>query len=152
MTTASQAAPLVPEDWDYDNSEISQFTNDAATAGAVAWDLISHSQGLGPDLLRARRSNAPEGFESEDMFGFLFDLVELAAEIGFVYGKIDKAGFAPTWEGARLTSIDLARAIAALVREPLVENGQPFDPTYRARIADFEGHPARKAAIPLTAA
>ena len=103
-----------------DGDAISLYTTKAAAAGSVAWAVLTHSQGLGPDIARmigplSARRPLPKGMDSEDVYGFLWELVEAAAEIGYVMAQIETGGFDRQWPGARLRTSDLARAMS-LVR------------------------------------
>ena len=138
MTTAT--ASLTPmEDWD--NEPLFPYVTPARAAGAVAFTLLAHSANLGPDIVRVRHAAEPDGLESDDMFGFLWDLIQDAAEIGYTMAQIKTDGFGLPYEGAEVRTSDMARAIAALLRRDLVEDGQPFDPEYREK-RDSEGKAA----------
>ena len=131
MTTATaRITPL--EDWDTES--VSAYVTPAAAAGGVAFTLLAHSAGLGPDMVRLRHATPPDDLESEDLFAFMFDLIEDAAAIGYTMAQIKTDGFASPYDGADIKTSDMARAIAALLRTPTVEDGQAFDPEFRQRI------------------
>jgi hypothetical protein len=128
VTTAP--APITPlSEWD-DETPQQEYTTPRHAAGGVAWDLLTHEQGIGADIARIRMLALPEGAASEDMHGFLWDLITEAGEIGYIVAQIDIRGFDLPFDGAKLRTSDMARAVAALMRRQVVETDQPFQPDW----------------------
>lgn len=147
MTAATQKIEPMSN---FDTDPIDNYSTKAALAGHVAWDVLTHSQGDGPDIARmtgpeGNRRPLPKGMDAEDMWTFVFDLVTSAGEIGYAVAQIETAGLERRWEdAAKLRTVDLARAVAGLLRIDLVEDDEAFDPGWLARVnAEYE---ARKAA------
>jgi hypothetical protein len=133
MTTAT--APIEPlSEWDTDDTD--GFITKAAAAGFVTWNVLTHSAASGPDIARlvgpeGHRHPRPKGLDAEDLYQFLYDLITEAGEVGYTLAQIDTRGFEP--KAQKLRTVDLARAVAALLRIDLVEDGATFDPDYRAK-------------------
>ena len=128
MTTKARApwdgTPF--SDW-ADSDQAEQYTSPKALAGWTAWHVLTHSQLLGPDMARVERTQLPKGCAAGDTWEFLNDIVTAAAELGVRFAQI-----APSID-PKLTSTDVARALAALEGLAVVEDDQPFDPEYRAK-------------------
>lgn len=102
------------------------YTSGSGFAEAVAWTLLTHSARDIADLALVLRLPRPEGLEAEDMWSFVFELVESAATIGYLTAKIEPAaGEAPRWEenGKLYLSVEaVARAVGALIGTKLIED------------------------------
>jgi hypothetical protein len=138
MATATAALePISP--WDADDP-VTDYSTRAAAAGSVAWAALTHSQTHGPDIARivgpeGNRSELPAGADAEDVYQFLYDLIQDAAEIGYATAQVELSGFGPAYGPSKVRTGDLARAVAALLRMDLIEDGQTFDPKYREAMA-----------------
>lgn len=151
IAIAQGLAPL--SEWDHE--PIDAYTTKAGAAGSVAWNVLTHSQGAGPDIARmvgpeGHRRPGPKGMDAEDVWQFVWELVGDAAEIGYVLAQIETSGFDRQWEGAKLRTSDAARAIAALLRIDLIEDGQTFDPEWRTKL-DAQWQAERAARKPVAA-
>lgn len=123
-------------DWDHEPTDA--WTTPGRLAGSVAWNILTHSQGAGPDITRmigpeGNRRPLPEGFDSEDAWAFVYELIEDAGEIGYTVAQIETRGFALPWETGKLRCSDLSRAVAALLRIETVETDEAFDPEWLAK-------------------
>jgi hypothetical protein len=144
METAT--APLTPMSERDTENTISQHRDDESIAGGVAWELLVHDAAFGPNLARLVSIPVPDGLDldDEDIEGALFALLTEAAQIGYRMARLDLSPF----DRKQVTTSDVARALAALLHRPTVEDGQPFDLEYlnkRAAAADAEYRQSVKA-------
>lgn len=117
----------------WDDEDLGNHTTPMHGVASVAWQVLMHSQEQGPDIARVKRMPLAPDMDAEDMHGFLFDLVERAAEIAYVASKIDRTGFELPWDRGRVTVEDMGRAVAALMRIDVVDDETAFDLDYRAK-------------------
>ena len=132
MTTAT--APVEPiAEWEDD--PFAGHGTRASAAGAVAWNVLTHSQSDGADIARIigpthERTPLPVAMDAEDMWQFVFDLIQEAAWVGYTVAQIDTSGLDRPWAGAELRTSDVARAVAALLRKDVIETNDTFDPEW----------------------
>lgn len=127
MATATAPAPMTPCEGRDEDTTLAQYRDGPAIAAGIAWDLVVHDPGLGPDLARVRPIELPHGADHEDMAYFLWELVGDAARAGYLVAKLDLSAL----DAQTITSADLSRAVAALLGRETVEDGATFDPESR---------------------
>jgi hypothetical protein len=136
---AIATAPLTPMSERDTENTISQYRDDESIAGGVAWELLAHDPAFGPDM--ARLDSVPGqdqmDLDGENIQGALWGLITEAGRIGYRMARLDLTPFDRT----EVSTSDVARALAALLHRPTVEDEQPFDLEYlekRAAAADAE--------------
>jgi hypothetical protein len=133
MTTTN--APVeAASDWADETAD--EYSSLSHFAGDVAWKLLTHSRADAPDLARVMHLPRPDGLDAEDMQLVMWQAITGAGRIGYLAGKIDVAGFTvPRWgEDGRITTEQVARAIAAMLSIPLVDDTPDRRGGLRARI------------------
>ena len=128
---AIETAPLTPLSERDTEDTLSEYRDDVAIAGSVVWELLVHDPVYGPDLARLAMIPTPKrlDLDADDVYAAMWDLITEAAELGYTMAKLDLTPF----DGAKVTSADVSRALAALLHRPTVEDGQPFDLEYRTK-------------------
>lgn len=125
MVTATEPAPVGPVDI-WEGERVAAYSSMAAAAGSIAYNLLEHSARDGADITRVSNAERVNGLEADDMATFVWDTIQDAAAIGYMTAQINVK------DDPDLTIEALARAVAALMGKPLIEQGQTFEPQVKS--------------------
>lgn len=123
--TATAPAEITPVDgWGALDGET--YTSPSGFAEAVAWTVLTHSERDASDLALVLKLPRPKGLEAEDMWTFVFELVEQVATIGYLTAKIEPAAKETPRFGEDYKpymSVEaVGRAVAALIGIKVIED------------------------------
>lgn len=107
-----------------DEEPLSCYRDRVAIAHGVALDLLYHDLALGPDIHRLVHGEFPQGPGAANAIaGLLFEIVDVAAEAAY---RLASTGILDTLDLDLTTHSDVARAMAAIMRRPTWEDGEPM--------------------------